>query len=111
MLQLGKKNIEITQIDPVGTYAVQPIFSDGHDTGIYSWDYFYELGVNYDELWRSYLRAGMEEAGASREPLPGAFPQRPKIEIAARGRSRRSRSAGPRKRGPAGVAAARSRSF
>jgi DUF971 family protein len=79
VLQLGKKNIEITQIDPVGTYAVQPVFSDGHDTGIYSWDYFYTLGVNQDEMWRTYLRR-MEEAGASREPLSGAFPQRPKAK-------------------------------
>jgi DUF971 family protein len=79
VLQLGKKNIEITQIDPVGTYAVQPVFSDGHDTGIYSWDYFYTLGVNQDEMWRTYLRR-IEEAGASREPLSGAFPQRPKAK-------------------------------
>jgi DUF971 family protein len=77
VLQVGKKNIEITQIDPVGAYAVQPVFSDGHDTGIYSWDYFHTLGVNQDEMWRTYLRR-MEEAGASREPLPGAFPDRPK---------------------------------
>ncbi len=77
VLQIGKKNIEITQFDPVGAYAVQPVFSDGHDTGIYSWDYFYTLGVNQDEMWRTYLRR-MEAAGASREPLPGAFPDRPK---------------------------------
>lgn len=77
VLQVGKKNIEITRIDPVGHYAVQPVFSDGHDTGIYSWDYFYTLGVNQDEMWRTYLRR-MEAAGASREPLPGAFPDRPK---------------------------------
>lgn len=79
VLQLGKKNIEITQIDPVGAYAVQPVFSDGHDTGIYSWDYFYTLGVNQDEMWRTYLRR-MDEAGASREPLPGGFPERPKAK-------------------------------
>jgi DUF971 family protein len=77
VLQVGKKNIEITKIDPVGTYAVQPVFSDEHDTGIYSWDYFYTLGVNQDEMWRTYLRR-IEEAGASRDPLPGASPQRPK---------------------------------
>ena len=77
VLQVGKKNIEIVKIDPVGTYAVQPVFSDGHDTGIYSWDYFYTLGINQDEMWRTYLRR-IEEAGASREPLPGASPQRPK---------------------------------
>jgi DUF971 family protein len=77
VLQVGKKNIAITKIDPVGTYAVQPVFSDGHDTGIYSWDYFYTLGMNQDEMWRTYLRR-IEEAGASRDPLPGASPQRPK---------------------------------
>jgi DUF971 family protein len=79
VLQVGKKNIEITKIDPVGTYAVQPVFSDGHDTGIYSWDYFYTLGLNQDEMWRTYLRR-IDEAGASREPLPGASPQRPKTK-------------------------------
>jgi DUF971 family protein len=52
----------------VGTYAVQPVFSDGHDTGIYSWDYFYTLGVNQDEMWRTYLRR-IEEASASRDPV------------------------------------------
>lgn len=77
VLQIGKKNVEIKNIEPVGTYAVQPVFSDGHDTGIYSWDYFYNLGMNQDEMWQHYLQR-MEEAGASREPVPGAFPERPK---------------------------------
>ena len=77
VLQIGKKNIEITRIEPVGTYAVQPVFSDGHDTGIYSWDYLYSLGMNQDEMWRHYLRR-MEDAGASREPVLGAVPERPK---------------------------------
>lgn len=77
VLQIGKKNVEIKHIEPVGTYAVQPVFSDGHDTGIYSWDYFYNLGMNQDEMWQHYLQR-MEEAGASREPVPGAFPERPK---------------------------------
>lgn len=77
VLQTGKKNVEITNIEPVGTYAVQPVFSDGHDTGIYSWDYLYGLGMNQDEMWQHYLQR-MEEAGASREPAPGAFAERPK---------------------------------
>ena len=77
VLQIGKKDIEITQIEPVGSYAVQPVFSDGHDTGIYSWDYLYKLGVNQDEMWQHYLRR-MEEAGASREPGLGTYPERPK---------------------------------
>jgi DUF971 family protein len=75
VLQIGKKNVEITTIEPVGTYAVQPVFSDGHDTGIYSWDYLYGLGMNQDEMWQHYLQR-MEDAGASREP--GAVPERPK---------------------------------
>ena len=77
VLQIGKKNVEIKHIEPVGTYAVQPVFSDGHDTGIYSWDYLYSLGMNQDEMWRHYLQR-MAEAGASREPMPGASAQRPK---------------------------------
>src|SRR5882757_5778033 len=45
VLQVGKKNVEITAIDPVGSYGVKLVFSDGHDTGIYSWDYFHDLGI------------------------------------------------------------------
>jgi DUF971 family protein len=67
VLQVGKKNVEITRIEPVGNYAVQLFFSDGHDTGIYSWDLLYDYGVRQDEMWRHYL-ARMEETGASREP-------------------------------------------
>jgi DUF971 family protein len=69
VLQVGKKDVNITRIEPVGAYAVQPVFSDGHDTGIYSWDYLYRLGANQEELWADYLRR-MEEAGASREAGP-----------------------------------------
>ena len=65
-------------IEPVGSYAVTLTFSDGHDTGIYSWDYLYELGANYVALWGRYL-SRMEAAGASREPLAGA-PERPKAK-------------------------------
>lgn len=66
-LQVGKKNVDITQIEPVGQYAVALIFSDGHDSGIYSWDYFYELGKYQEAYWKAYL-IRLEEAGASREP-------------------------------------------
>jgi len=66
VLQAGKKNVEITRIEPVGSYAVQLTFSDGHDTGIYSWDLLYDYGKNQDEMWRHYLQR-LEEAGASRE--------------------------------------------
>jgi DUF971 family protein len=67
VLQTGKKDIDIVTIEPVGTYAVQPRFSDGHATGIYSWDYLYELGSNHDTLWREYLDR-LRKAGARREP-------------------------------------------
>jgi DUF971 family protein len=77
VLQTGKRNIEITAIEPVGTYAIQPRFSDGHDTGIYSWDLLYDYGLHHDEMWQHYLQR-MEKAGASREPGPAPFEQRPK---------------------------------
>jgi DUF971 family protein len=79
VLQVGKKDVGITELDPVGSYAVRPVFSDGHNTGIYSWDYFYTLGVNQDEMWRRYLER-IAEAGASREPQPSASPQRPQCK-------------------------------
>lgn len=65
-LQVGKKNVEIKAVEPVGNYAVQLAFSDGHNTGIYSWDILYDYGVRKDELWQQYLQR-MEQAGASRE--------------------------------------------
>jgi DUF971 family protein len=67
VLQTGKKDVEISRIEPVGQYAVQLHFSDGHDTGIYSWDLLYDYGVRQDEMWQHYLKR-MQEAGASREP-------------------------------------------
>ncbi|HEX9742039.1 MAG TPA: DUF971 domain-containing protein [Nitrospiraceae bacterium] len=77
VLQVGKKNVEIKHIEPVGTYAIQFTFSDGHDTGIYSWDLLYDYGLQQEEMWRHYLKR-MEEARASREPVEGPFEQRPK---------------------------------
>lgn len=65
-LQSGKRNVEIKELRPVGNYAVQPVFSDGHDTGIYSWDLLYAYGKNRDALWQDYL-ARLEAAGASRD--------------------------------------------
>ena len=65
-LQVGKKDVEITDIQPVGQYAVVLVFSDGHDSGIYSWDYLYDLGMEQEFYWQNYLRR-MAEAGASRE--------------------------------------------
>ena len=77
VLQIGKCDVDISTLEPVGNYAVQPTFSDGHSTGIYSWDYLYWLGANRETLWRQYLKR-MEETGASREPGPAPFEQRPK---------------------------------
>lgn len=55
VLQTGKEDVNIVGIEPVGNYAVQLVFSDGHDTGLYSWDYLYELAKNYEALWLEYL--------------------------------------------------------
>lgn len=66
-LQVGKRDVTITRLDPVGHYAVQPVFSDGHASGIYSWSYLYEIGSNQEALWADYL-AQLDTAGASRDP-------------------------------------------
>lgn len=67
VLQVGKKAVEIQRLEPVGSYAIQLVFSDGHDTGIYSWDLLYEYGMKQDRMWSNYLQR-LKEAGASREP-------------------------------------------
>lgn len=67
VLQVGKKDVQIVSIEPVGTYAVKLLFSDGHDTGLYSWDYLYELGRDQQALWARYLER-LDQAGASRDP-------------------------------------------
>ena len=66
VLQTGKRAIEVLSLEPVGSYAVQPVFSDGHSTGIYSWDYLHHLGENQDRLWAEYLER-LAKAGASRD--------------------------------------------
>src|ERR687896_1850263 len=66
VLQVGKRDVDISSLEPSGSYAVQPVFSDGHSTGIYSWEYLYELGDNQDELWSKYV-AQLAAAGASRD--------------------------------------------
>jgi DUF971 family protein len=66
VLQAGKSNVEIRSLEPVGSYAVQPTFSDGHATGIYAWDYLCWLGENQERLWAEYLEK-LKKAGASRE--------------------------------------------
>ena len=65
VLQTGKRDVEIRSVEPVGSYAIQPTFSDGHATGIYSWDYLYELGTEQDQRWATYLKQ-LETAKASR---------------------------------------------
>jgi len=67
VLQVGKRDVEIKEIEPVGNYAVKLAFSDGHDTGLYSWEYLHELGEKQESSWKSYL-ARLEAAGASRDP-------------------------------------------
>ncbi len=64
-LQTGKQDVEIQKIEPVGTYAVQLHFSDGHNTGIYSWDMLYDYGVNQQSMWERYLER-LRQAGTVR---------------------------------------------
>lgn len=65
MLQTGKAGVTIIGLEPIGRYALKIAFSDGHDTGLYDWDYLYKLAFEYDTMWADYLRR-MEAAGASR---------------------------------------------
>ncbi|MDG2289443.1 MAG: DUF971 domain-containing protein [Woeseiaceae bacterium] len=65
VLQIGKENVRITSIDPIGHYALRFIFDDGHDTGLYSWEHLYELGTQLDENWRAYL-VRLKAAGIDR---------------------------------------------
>ncbi len=68
VLQTGKENVSISNIEPVGHYAVKLIFDDGHETGLYSWAYLYELGENKDVLWQDYLTA-LKDAGHQRQEV------------------------------------------
>jgi DUF971 family protein len=67
VLQSGKLHVGIKAIKPVGNYALQPVFDDGHDTGIFSWDYLYKLCLNQETWWQDYLDR-LAAAGASRDP-------------------------------------------
>jgi DUF971 family protein len=70
VLQTGKREVALVGLEPVGNYAVQPTFSDGHDSGIYSWDYLYFLGSQQDQLWADY-EARLQAAGVERDaPMP-----------------------------------------
>jgi len=66
VLQVGKEDVMITHIDPVGSYAIQPSFDDGHDTGIYSWETLHELGKNKEKYWQEYLQK-LASAGHKRK--------------------------------------------
>jgi DUF971 family protein len=66
-LQTGKRDVTIREVESVGHYAIRPTFSDGHDSGIYSWEYLRELGEDQEALWQRYLD-GLAAAGASRDP-------------------------------------------
>ena len=67
VLQAGKRDVNVSAIEPVGMYAVKLVFTDGHDTGIYSWEYLYELGTKQEANWKQYL-ARLQQAGKSRDP-------------------------------------------
>lgn len=73
VLQEGKLEVQINAIEPVGNYAIKLVFSDGHDTGLYSWDYLYELGENQPRLWQQYLDK-LALAGLYRDPAGRASP-------------------------------------
>ncbi len=65
VLQVGKKNVNLIEVEPVGSYALKLVFDDGHDSGLYTWEYLYELGKYQDAMWHDYLQK-MEQSGASR---------------------------------------------
>ena len=66
VLQTGKREVDVAQLEPVGNYGVKPTFSDGHDTGIFTWDYLFFLGSQQDQLWTDYVRR-LDEAGVDRD--------------------------------------------
>lgn len=66
-LPVGKRDVSIVGIEPVGLYALKIIFSDGHDSGLYDWDYLCQLATDKDRLWQQYLKQ-LQELGASRDP-------------------------------------------
>ncbi len=68
VLQLAKESVLITGVEPVGNYAIQPTFDDGHDTGIYSWETLYDLGKNHERYWQEYLDK-LAAAGYERKEL------------------------------------------
>jgi DUF971 family protein len=73
VLQVGKRDVGVSAVEPVGHYAIQPHFDDGHSTGIFSWDYLYWLGANQARLWQEYLDR-LKAVGASRDPVAVGAP-------------------------------------
>jgi DUF971 family protein len=72
-LQLGKRNVGINGVEPVGHYGVKPLFSDGHESGIFTWDYLYKLGNEHEQLWNDYLgrlQAAGFKGDTGRDPIP-----------------------------------------
>ena len=71
-LQTGKRHVGLQELEPIGNYAIKPVFTDGHESGIFSWDYLYFLGSQQDELWKRYM-SKLEEAGVDRDaPMQAA---------------------------------------
>jgi DUF971 family protein len=71
-LQTGKREVTIEALEPVGNYAVKPVFSDGHDSGLFTWDYLYHLGAEQSRLWDEYTQR-LQAAGVERDaPMPAA---------------------------------------
>ena len=66
VLQLGKENVTVDRIEPIGSYAVRLVFDDGHDSGLFSWDVLYDLGATQDRYWQDYLRR-LADAGITRQ--------------------------------------------
>ncbi|MFD2299449.1 DUF971 domain-containing protein [Paracidovorax citrulli] len=70
VLQTGKRDVQITAIEPVGHYAIRPVFSDGHQSGLFTWPYLYRLGREQESLWQQYLQR-LADAGLDRDaPMP-----------------------------------------
>jgi DUF971 family protein len=73
VLQTGKRTVDVVSLEPIGNYAVKPTFSDGHDSGIYSWDYLYFLGSQQEQLWQDYQQR-LQAAGVDRDAPMAAKP-------------------------------------
>ncbi|HAL40773.1 MAG TPA: hypothetical protein DCP03_22830 [Polaromonas sp.] len=66
VLQTGKREVNVVELEPIGNYAVKPVFSDGHESGIFSWDYLYAMGAEQSRLWDEYNRR-LQVAGVERD--------------------------------------------